>query len=132
VIGGPEAPGVVLLHEVDRAAQLDPGVEHDGLVLAEGVLLAAIEKVATTNAGGDLVIDREALIKAVRSTKDFKGLSGKLTCDPKGECGAGEVQISILKGETWQPLKSYTVLDLSGAPVASGTMAATMMATASK
>jgi len=99
---------------------------------ATGVLLAAIEKVATTNAGGDLVIDREALIKAVRSTKDFKGLSGKLTCDPKGECGAGEVQISILKGETWQPLKSYTVLDLSGAPVASGTMAATMMATASK
>ncbi len=95
---------------------------------AAGVLLAAIEKVATTNAGGDLVIDREALIKAVRATKDFKGLTGSLTCDSKGECGAGAVLVSSLKGETWTALKTYTGADLTAAsaPAGSATMSATM------
>lgn len=111
---------------------------------AAGVLMAALEKVATVNDKGDLVIDREALIKAVRATKDFKGLTGTLSCDPKGECGAGEVLVSILKGEKWEPLKKYTGLDLAAAggammaatkPAMAATMAAmpaTMAATATK
>jgi branched-chain amino acid transport system substrate-binding protein len=97
---------------------------------AAGVLLAGIEKVATVNDKGDLVIDREALIKAVRSTKDFKGLTGTLTCDPKGECGAGEVLVSVLKGDKWEAVKKYTGLDLADA--AKPAMAATMAPTAAK
>lgn len=90
---------------------------------AAGVLLAGIEKVATADANGNLVIDREALIKAVRATKDFKGLSGSLSCDAKGECGAGEVLVSVLKGDKWEAVKTYTGLDLSGggAPAAAAT-----------
>jgi branched-chain amino acid transport system substrate-binding protein len=101
---------------------------------AAGVLLAAIESVATTNAAGDLVIDREALIKAVRATKDFKGLTGSLSCDAKGECGAGAVLVSILKGDKWEPVKNYSAADLSAvaAPAMSATMAPTMAATAAK
>jgi branched-chain amino acid transport system substrate-binding protein len=99
---------------------------------AAGVLMAGIEAVAKVDDKGNLTIDRDALIKAVRGTKGFKGLSGTLTCDPKGECGAGEVLVSVLKGDKWEPVKKYTGLDLAGVPAPAATMAATMAATPKK
>ncbi len=96
---------------------------------AATVILNAIKQVATVNSNGDLVIDREALIKAVRATKDFKGMTGTITCDSKGDCGAGTVGIYQVKNGAWtpDPLKRYSSADLQAAAPA-----ATPAATASK
>jgi branched-chain amino acid transport system substrate-binding protein len=68
----------------------------------------------TVDASGNLVIDREALIKAVRNTKGYKGLTGTLTCDAIGECGAGEISINKVQGGKWLPVKTYSAADLQG------------------
>jgi branched-chain amino acid transport system substrate-binding protein len=83
---------------------------------ASAIIITAIAKVAVLDADGNLVIDREALIKEVRSTKDFKGLTGTLTCDSKGECGAGEIGIHQVKDGAWTNVKVYSGADLSGTP----------------
>jgi branched-chain amino acid transport system substrate-binding protein len=83
---------------------------------AANLIIDALDKVATVDASGNLVIDREALIKAVRNTKDYKGLTGTLTCDAKGECGAGELSINVVKDGAWAPpVKTYTAADLAAA-----------------
>ncbi len=48
---------------------------------------------ATVDDSGNLVIEREALISAIRDTEGLQGLSGMITCDDIGECGAGGIQI---------------------------------------
>lgn len=53
---------------------------------------AAIMAVGTME-DGNLVIDREALISAIRSIDSMEGLTGTIKCDGIGECGAGGVQI---------------------------------------
>jgi len=50
------------------------------------IILAAIEKVAVQDADGTLHIGRQALRDAMYATKDFKGLTGNLTCTPTGDC----------------------------------------------
>jgi branched-chain amino acid transport system substrate-binding protein len=97
---------------------------------AASVIMNGIESVAKVDDKGDLTVDREALIKAVRATKDFKGLTGTLTCDSKGDCGAGEVAISEIKNSQWELRKKYTAEDLQAASEAAP--AATMAATMSK
>ncbi len=63
------------------------------------MLFAAIEKVAVKS-GDTLYIPRQALREALAATKDFKGLSGVLTCTPTGDCGAPIIKIyQVRKGE---------------------------------
>ena len=50
------------------------------------IIKAAIEKVAVVDADGTLHIGRQALRDALFATKDFKGLTGNLTCTPTGDC----------------------------------------------
>jgi branched-chain amino acid transport system substrate-binding protein len=50
------------------------------------IITAAIEKVAVQDADGTLHIGRQALRDALYATKDFKGLTGNLTCSPTGDC----------------------------------------------
>jgi branched-chain amino acid transport system substrate-binding protein len=50
------------------------------------IIIAAIEKVAVQDADGTLHIGRQALRDAMFATKDFKGLTGNLTCTPTGDC----------------------------------------------
>lgn len=50
------------------------------------IIKAAIEKVAVQDADGTLHIGRQALRDAMFGTKDFKGLTGVLTCTPTGDC----------------------------------------------
>lgn len=64
---------------------------------AAGLIFAALEKIAEVDADGNLVIDREALIKAVRETKDYEGLTGTLTCNEKGDCGATVFAIYVVE-----------------------------------
>ena len=49
------------------------------------------------DADGNLVIDREALITAVRNTKDYEGLIGVLTCADNGDCGPTQFAIYVVE-----------------------------------
>ncbi|MDK1029534.1 MAG: branched-chain amino acid ABC transporter substrate-binding protein [Anaerolineae bacterium] len=62
------------------------------------MIAAAIASVAVEDADGNLVIDREALIKAIRTTSGLQGLTGVLTCNDIGDCGAGGIQIFQVQG----------------------------------
>ena len=57
------------------------------------LIAAALAAVAAVDDNGNLVIDREELIAAIRSVDAFAGLTGTIKCDSIGECGAGGVQI---------------------------------------
>ncbi len=57
------------------------------------LIAAAIAAVASVDESGNLVIEREALISAIRSVDAFDGLTGTIECDSVGECGAGGVKI---------------------------------------
>ena len=80
------------------------------------ILFAAIEKAAVKGADGSLAIGRQALRDAVQATKDFAGITGKLSCDPNGDCGAPVIAVyqvtqdNVTKGQTpdkpiWTPGK---------------------------
>ena len=55
--------------------------------------MQAIEKVAKTEADGTTYIGRKALRDALMQTKDLDGMSGKLSCDPYGDCGASNFAV---------------------------------------
>ena len=59
---------------------------------ATPLLLRAIEAVATVH-GDTLYIDRAKLREALTATDAFDGISGVLSCDEFGDCGAGRVHI---------------------------------------
>jgi len=65
------------------------------------MLLNAIEEVSVVDDAGNLVIDREELIEAVRNTTEYDGLTGLLTCDEKGDCGAGSIAINLVEDGEW-------------------------------
>ncbi len=56
-------------------------------------MMAAIEKVAKTDAGGDTFIGRKALRDALMQTADLDGITGKLTCDKSGDCGSSHFAV---------------------------------------
>jgi branched-chain amino acid transport system substrate-binding protein len=66
---------------------------------AAQILFAAIKKVAKDD-NGTLTIPRTALKDAIFQTKDYKGLSGTLTCVPLGDC-ATAVSIAVYKVPAW-------------------------------
>jgi branched-chain amino acid transport system substrate-binding protein len=66
---------------------------------AMNVIFAAIEKVAVKDPDGTLHIGRQALRDAVAATKDFKGLTGNLTCDPNGDCADPRIAVYKLADE---------------------------------
>lgn len=74
-----------------RAAKYggDPlSVFHAQAYDATNMLFAALDKVAVENADGSLTIPKGALRDAIFATKDFVGLTGTLSCNPTGDCGA--------------------------------------------
>jgi branched-chain amino acid transport system substrate-binding protein len=56
-------------------------------------MMTAIEKVAKTDADGTTYIGRQALRDALMKTTDLDGISGKLTCDQYGDCGASHFAV---------------------------------------
>ncbi len=56
---------------------------------AATAMMLAIEKVAKTEADGTTYIGRKALRDALMATSGLDGITGRLTCDPYGDCGAG-------------------------------------------
>jgi branched-chain amino acid transport system substrate-binding protein len=60
---------------------------------AANMVFAAIEKVAVQDADGTLHIPRQGLRDAMYATKDFKGLTGNLTCSPTGDCADPKIAV---------------------------------------
>lgn len=64
------------------------------------VIVDALSRVAEVDGDGNLVIDREALIQAIRETDGIQGLTGIISCTELGECGAGGIQVfQVQNGE---------------------------------
>jgi branched-chain amino acid transport system substrate-binding protein len=57
------------------------------------MIFAAIEKVTKKAPDGTLYIGRKALRDALYATKNFKGLTGNLTCDQYGDCADPRIAI---------------------------------------
>jgi len=62
---------------------------HDAAMM----IFASIEKVAKKAPDGTLYIGRKALTDALYATKNFKGLTGNLTCDKYGDCADPRIAI---------------------------------------
>ena len=55
------------------------------------LLLSAIDAVAVETTDGGLFIDRQALRDQLKTTANFSGLIGSLSCDDFGDCGAQRI-----------------------------------------
>jgi branched-chain amino acid transport system substrate-binding protein len=73
---------------------------------AMSMVLAAIEKVAVQDEDGTLHIPRQALRDAMYATKDFKGLTGTLTCTATGDCADPKIAVYEHTGE-YPPTKVW-------------------------
>jgi len=62
---------------------------------ATNVILSAIEEVAVVDGSGTLHIGRQALRDALFATAGFEGLTGTITCDPLGDCGAHGYEVIV-------------------------------------
>lgn len=60
---------------------------------AANMIFAAVEKVAKKDAAGNTYIGRKALRDALLATKNFKGLTGTLTCDKYGDCADPKIAV---------------------------------------
>jgi branched-chain amino acid transport system substrate-binding protein len=54
---------------------------------AAGVVKAGIERVAVTDADGNTYVGKKALHDALMGTRDYRGLSGTISCSKDGDCG---------------------------------------------
>lgn len=70
---------------------------------ATHIIFNAIEKVAKTDASGKTLIGKQDLRDALFATKDYKGLTGNLTCDKNGDCADPVIAMYKLDGTTWPP-----------------------------
>jgi branched-chain amino acid transport system substrate-binding protein len=63
---------------------------------AANLLLDTIDAVAVQDKDGTLHLGRQALRDALYATAGYQGLTGSLTCDPYGDCGAIRIQVTRL------------------------------------
>lgn len=70
------------------------------------MIFAAIEKVGKKDAQGNLYVGRKALRDALFATKNFKGLTGNLTCSKYGDCADPHIAVYISNSSDpakWNP-----------------------------
>ncbi len=66
------------------------------------ILAEAIKKVAVVLEDGTVYIPRTALRDALLETKDFPGITGRLTCDQYGDCADPKIAVyEITSAEEW-------------------------------
>lgn len=87
----------------------DLGPFHGQAYDAVNLLAEAIMSVAATDDAGEgyLILEREAVVTAVRSTKGLQGLMGWMVCSPIGDCGAGGIQIYQVQGGEWVQVSGF-------------------------
>ncbi len=90
-----------------------PAPYHAHAYDAAGLIFAAVKRVAVAGPDGRLYIPRQALRDAILNTRDYKGLTGMLTCNETipdvrypGDCGEPSVAVyQVTSGDpaTWSP-----------------------------
>jgi len=70
------------------------------------MIFAAIEKLAKKGPDGTLYIGRKALRDALYATKNFKGLTGNLTCDKYGDCADPKIGVYRTTAENIKKLET--------------------------
>lgn len=81
------------------------GPYHHHSADAAGLIFAGIEQVSEIDSAGNLVIDRQALIAAVRSTENYEGLTGTLTCNAIGDCGSNVFRVYVVEDGRWNQVE---------------------------
>jgi branched-chain amino acid transport system substrate-binding protein len=74
---------------------------------AMNMVLACVEKVAVKDNDGTLHIGRQALRDCMYATKDFKGLTGNLTCTPTGDCADPKIAVYQYHVGEYPPTKVW-------------------------
>ena len=69
------------------------------------MIFAAIEKVAKKAPDGNLYIGRQKVRDALYATKNFKGLTGSLTCDRYGDCADPKIAVYRTTAENVKKLE---------------------------
>jgi len=69
------------------------------------MIFAAIKKVAKADPAGTLYIGRKALRDALYATKNFKGLTGNLTCNKFGDCADPRIAVYITTADNVKKLE---------------------------
>jgi branched-chain amino acid transport system substrate-binding protein len=70
---------------------------------AASIIAGAVKQVAIQD-GDTLYIPRQALRDVIAATKDFKGLTGNLTCDPYGDCADPKIAVyEVTDPGDWNP-----------------------------
>jgi len=73
---------------------------------ATGIIFAALEKVAVIADDGTINVPRKALRDAIFATKDYKGITGTLSCSASGDCGAPVIAVyEVVNSDpaSWNP-----------------------------
>jgi len=91
-LGGPAYEAFVSRYET-KYAESPTTPYHAHTYDAANVLLNAIDVVAAQEEDGTLHIGRQALRDALYATSGYQGLTGRLTCDEFGDCGAVRLQV---------------------------------------
>jgi branched-chain amino acid transport system substrate-binding protein len=91
--------------ELHGVPPLEQGPFHYHAYDSAMMLMQAIDQVAVVDDDGNLVINREELVAAVRATAEFEGLTGLLTCTETGECGSFTIGVNIVEGGEWVPVE---------------------------
>ena len=87
----------------------DLGPFHGQAYDAINLIAKAIMSVAATDDAGEgyLILDREDVVTAVRSTKGLQGLMGFMVCSSIGDCGAGGIQIFQVQDGAWVQVSGF-------------------------
>jgi len=73
---------------------------------ATGIIFAALEKVAVIQDDGTIYVPRKALRDAIYATKEYKGITGTLSCSASGDCGAPVIavyEVTNADPASWNP-----------------------------
>lgn len=75
---------------------------------AFNMIYACVEKVAQGDKnGGNILVGRQALRDCMYATKDFKGLTGNLTCSPTGDCADPKIAVYEYHAGQYPPEKIW-------------------------
>jgi branched-chain amino acid transport system substrate-binding protein len=74
---------------------------------AMNMILACVEKVAVKDSDGTLHIGRQGFRDCMYATKDFKGLTGNLTCTPTGDCADPKIAVYQYHVGEYPPTKVW-------------------------
>ena len=100
-----EAEHELFVEHYEMVFGVDPeelGPFHGNAYDAANVILQALEEVAKIDNDGNLLVDREQLIVAIRETKGYQGQSGTITCDENGDCGSASIDVFRVVDGAWE------------------------------